>query len=110
MNVNAITLPQQDVRKLLGAANADAALLYLYIAAGNDPGKAGEDLHLPDSRLNCAGAILAPAGPVAGGAAYENFGRGAAQLLGKRCAGRHGAGHGLPEPLRGGPAAAGAGT
>ena len=58
MNVNAITLPQQDARKLLGAANADAALLYLYIAAGNDPGKAGEDLHLPDSRLNCAGAIL----------------------------------------------------
>lgn len=58
MNVNAITLPQQDVRKLLGAANADAALLYLYIAAGNDPGKAGEDLRLPDSRLNCAGAIL----------------------------------------------------
>ena len=29
MNVNAITLPQQDARKLLGAANADAALLYL---------------------------------------------------------------------------------
>ena len=58
MNVNAITLPQQDARKLLGAANADAALLYLYIAAGNDPGKAGEDLRLPDSRLNCAGAIL----------------------------------------------------
>ena len=58
MNVNAITLPQQDVRKLLGAANADAALLYLYIAAGNDPGTAGEDLRLPDSRLNCAGAIL----------------------------------------------------
>lgn len=58
MNVNAITLPQQDVRKLLGAANADAALLYLYIAAGNDPGKAGEDLRLPDSRLNCTGAIL----------------------------------------------------
>lgn len=58
MNVNAITLPQQDVRKLLGAANADAALLYLYIAAGNDPGKAGEDLRLPDSRLSCAGAIL----------------------------------------------------
>ena len=56
--LNAITLPQQDVRKLLGAANADAALLYLYIAAGNDPGKAGEDLRLPDSRLNCAGAIL----------------------------------------------------
>lgn len=58
MNVNAITLSQQDARKLLGAANADAALLYLYIAAGNDPGKAGEDLRLPDSRLNCAGAIL----------------------------------------------------
>lgn len=58
MNVNAITLPQQDARKLLGAANADAALLYLYIAAGNDPGKAGEDLRLPDSRLNCAGATL----------------------------------------------------
>ena len=58
MNVNAITLPQQDARKLLGAANADAALLYLYIAAGNDPGKAGEDLRLPDNRLNCAGAIL----------------------------------------------------
>ena len=35
MKVNAITLPQQDARKLLGAANADAALLYLYIACGN---------------------------------------------------------------------------
>ena len=58
MNMEAIAISQNDVRKLLGAANADAALLYLYIQAGNPADTALRDLHLSESRLSCAAAAL----------------------------------------------------
>ena len=37
-----VTVPGADLQKLLGAASGDAALLYLYIKAGNDPENAGQ--------------------------------------------------------------------
>lgn len=53
-----IQLSQNDVRKLLSAANPDGALLYLYIHSGNHPDNAQADLQLSQSRLNCAAATL----------------------------------------------------
>ena len=58
MNSEAIAISQSDVRLLLGAASADAALLYLYINAGNLPENAARDLRLSESRLSCAAATL----------------------------------------------------
>ena len=58
MVTDSITVSQTDMRKLLGAASPDAALLYLYISCGNDPDRAGEDLSLNASRLSCAVASL----------------------------------------------------
>ena len=53
-----ITVSENDLRKLLGAASPEAALLYLYVNGGNDPEKAEEELHLAASRLSCAAATL----------------------------------------------------
>lgn len=53
-----VTVSEKDMRKLLGAASPEAALLYLYVSSGNDPGEAEEDLHLGASRLSCACATL----------------------------------------------------
>ena len=49
-----VTVPGADLQKLLGAASGDAALLYLYIKAGNDPETAGQALNLNANRLGCA--------------------------------------------------------
>ena len=37
-----ITISNSDLKRLLACANGDAALLYLYLAAGNEPGLAGQ--------------------------------------------------------------------
>ena len=58
MNTEPITLSQADVKKLLGAASSDAALLYLYLRAGNSPEAAQAELHISQARLSCAGATL----------------------------------------------------
>lgn len=58
MVTDSITVSETDLRKLLGSASPDAALLYLYISCGNDPDRAGEDLNLGASRLSCAAASL----------------------------------------------------
>ena len=58
MNTEAIAISQSDIRLLLGAASADAALLYLYIHAGNPAETAARDLHLSESRFSCAAATL----------------------------------------------------
>ena len=58
MVTDSITVSQTDMRKLLGAASPDAALLYLYISCGNDPDLAGDDLKLNASRLSMAAASL----------------------------------------------------
>ena len=54
----ALSLPQSDVRRLLGAASPDAALLYIYLRSGNRIQDAPKDLGLSDARVGCAGATL----------------------------------------------------
>ncbi len=58
MNTVELTIEQKDMRKLLGAASGDAALLYLYLRSGNDPAGAAEALRLNESRFASAGATL----------------------------------------------------
>lgn len=53
-----LTIPADHLQKLLLAANPDAALLYLHLAAGNDMALADRQLHLTGSRLSCAAAAL----------------------------------------------------
>jgi len=53
-----ILIPEQDWRKLLAAASGDGALLYLYLRAGGDYGRAEAALRMPQSRLDCAAASL----------------------------------------------------
>lgn len=58
MNTQSFTVSEADARKLLGAASADAALLYIFLASGNDPERAQEQLRLPEGRFSCAAAAL----------------------------------------------------
>lgn len=58
MNTLDLSIEQSDMRKLLGAASGDAALLYLYLRSGNALEGAAEVLHLNESRLSCATATL----------------------------------------------------
>ena len=58
MNIDRIEINQADMRKLLTAASADAALLYLYLHCGNDPAGVETELHMTGSRLSCAAATL----------------------------------------------------
>lgn len=53
-----LTLKDQEVHKLLCAADGDAALLYLYIRTGNDPAGAARELSLSAHRVACAEASL----------------------------------------------------
>jgi len=58
MITDAVTISQNDVRKLLGAASPDAALLYIFLTSGNRPEEAAKELNMSESRLSCAGATL----------------------------------------------------
>ncbi len=58
MHANDLNIPKAHLHKLLCAKNPDAALLYLYIAAGNDPAGAERDLQLSQTKCACAAAIL----------------------------------------------------
>ena len=51
-------LARTAVRKLIGAANPDAALLYLYLCAGGPAKEAGKTLGMAETRLRRAGAVL----------------------------------------------------
>ncbi len=53
-----VSVSQEDVRRLLAAASPEAALLYIYLKAGNPISGAEGELQLNPSRLNCAGATL----------------------------------------------------
>ena len=55
---NDLLIEQADLRKLLGAASGDAALLYLYIRSGGDPAHAESQLRMNGSHLSCAVATL----------------------------------------------------
>ena len=58
MTIETVTIQGSDVRRLLGAANADAALLYIYLKSGNAPENAGPALNMSASRVSCAMATL----------------------------------------------------
>ena len=58
MNIETVTVPGGDVKRLLSSLSGDAALLYLYIYAGNAPENAEKDLRLTPSRYSCAAATL----------------------------------------------------
>ena len=58
MITEAITISRNDMQKLLSAASPDAALLYLFLSSGNRPEEAAGNLHISESRLQCAGATL----------------------------------------------------
>lgn len=53
-----LTIPAQDVRRLLTAACPDAALLYLYLNAGGDAAKAAQALRFTARQLDYAAASL----------------------------------------------------
>ena len=44
MNTEALSIPQDHMRKLLAAASGDAALLYIFVHSGNAPEGAGSAL------------------------------------------------------------------
>ena len=58
MDETVLTLPKQDIRKLLAAASGDAALLYLYLRSGADPDQARDALQMSANQLDCAMASL----------------------------------------------------
>lgn len=58
MNTADIQIEKNALTKLLSAASPDGALLYLYLMGGNDPEKAAEVLHMSQTRVSCAGAML----------------------------------------------------
>ena len=58
MNMERLTIDTMDVRKLLGAASGDAALLYLYIHSGGSADSAAGALRFSESRMTCAAATL----------------------------------------------------
>ena len=58
MNTESIRMERSDVQKLLLSANADAALLYIYLEAGNPVSGAEDALHMSAERIRCAVALL----------------------------------------------------
>ena len=58
MRILQVDIEKKDAEKLLAAASPDGALLYLYLKCGNLMESAGQDLHMSQSRLQCAGATL----------------------------------------------------
>lgn len=58
MRIESVHLDAADVSKLLGAASADGALLYIYLKSGNPLCDAGKALNIPQSRVGCAMATL----------------------------------------------------
>ena len=58
MNIESVIFDAAEVRKLLGAASGDGALLYIYLKAGNLPDDAAQVLNMSEARFNCAMATL----------------------------------------------------
>ena len=50
MKTENLHIENNDMRRLLGAASADAALLFLYVRCGNDPGTAQTELQMTQGR------------------------------------------------------------
>ncbi len=58
MRVSKVEIEKIDAEKLLCAASPDGALLYLYLMCGNSMDSAAQELHMSQSRLQCASATL----------------------------------------------------
>lgn len=58
MKIEAIHMEPEQVRKLLGAASADGALLYIYLMCGNNITDAEQALGMTAARVGCAAATL----------------------------------------------------
>ena len=58
MNTVDLHIEKNHVSKLLSAASADAALLYIYLRSGNAASDAEQALHMSASRFTCASATL----------------------------------------------------
>ena len=58
MNIESITIDKSDLHRLLGAANGDSALLYIYLRSGNSADGAERELNMTSSRVSCAMATL----------------------------------------------------
>ena len=58
MNIEKVTIEQEALRKLLHLQSADAALIYLYLTAGNDLQQAPQDLGMSSEKISCAVASL----------------------------------------------------
>ncbi len=58
MNTQDLHIEKSHIAKLLAAANADAALLYIYLQSGNPMESAEAALRMSASRLSIAGAML----------------------------------------------------
>ena len=56
--MDTLSIPQSDLRKLLGAASGDAALLYLYLQAGGRLASAQKELRMEAYQLETAAASL----------------------------------------------------
>ena len=56
MSFESVTIESGDIRRLLGAASGDAALLYLYMRGGGEAAGAREALGFSESRYSCAAA------------------------------------------------------
>ena len=58
MKIESLLLDEGQVGKLLNLASGDAALLYLYLRAGNAPEQAAQLLHMNPNQLECAQTML----------------------------------------------------
>lgn len=58
MNIESVKIEASDLHRLLSAGSGDAALLYLYLRAGNPGDNAGAELGMSPSRRSCAEATL----------------------------------------------------
>lgn len=65
MNERTIELERSAVERLVNAASADGALLYLYLHSGGDPARAEQALHFTAARYSCAQAALRQLGLLA---------------------------------------------
>ncbi len=63
MITDTVTIQQEELHRLLASGSADAALLYLYLRAGNPSASAGE-LNMTPTRIACAEATLRQLGLV----------------------------------------------
>lgn len=58
MNIQILSIPMEDQRKIIGAASPESALLYLYLAGGGDLKQAEFTLRLSRAQLDVALASL----------------------------------------------------